>query len=251
MSFSGGSSTLEIGQAEKQTGGPFSTASLGTNSYVFGTSGDSISNPVGFHAAGVLTTNGAGGLTGTVDWVQDLGANSAISLQNTSSYSIDATGRGVLNLNFSNNSSTQKVIWMVSPTHAYIMGNSSLEIDDGAFMKQTGGPFSNSSMGAQFAFVMNGFDVAYKDRSGVVTPNGSGTFNWNQQANSFDVVNGGVPSATTTNGTYQVDSSGRVTAVVNNVSSVVVFYLSSTNSGFMVQEDGADIGGAFVTQASQ
>jgi hypothetical protein len=48
-----------------------------------------------------------------------------------------------------------------------------------------------------------------------------------------------------------VSSNGRVTVVVNNVSSGIVFYLSSSNSGFMVQEDGADIGGAFVQQASQ
>ena len=251
MFFSDSSSTLEIGQAEKQTGGPFSTASLGTNSYVFGTSGDTISNPVGIHSAGVLTTDGAGNLSGTVDWEQDGAVNSDISVQNTSSYSLDATGRGKFNLDLSNGLSNQKVFWMVSPTQAYVLINSSAAIEDGTFSQQQGAPFSNASLGTQSAFAMDGFDVAYKDRSGVLTPNGSGSLDWNQQANSFDINLGGVPSSTTTNGTYQVSSNGRVTLVVNNVSSGIVFYLSSSNSGFMVQEDGADIGGAFVQQASQ
>ncbi len=251
MFFSDSSSTLEIGQAEKQTGGPFSTASLGTNSYVFGSSGDPITNPVGIHSAGVLATDGAGNLSGTVDWEQDGAVNSDISVQNTSSYSLDANGRGKFNLDLSNGLSNQKVFWMVSPTRAYVLVNSSAAIEDGTFSQQQGAPFSNTSLGMQSAFVMDGFDLAYKDRSGVLTPNGSGSLDWNQQANSFDMNLGGVPSSITTNGTYQVSLNGRVTVVVNNVSSGIVFYLSSSNSGFMVQEDGADIGGAFVQQASQ
>jgi hypothetical protein len=251
MFFSTSSSTLEIGQAEKQTGGPFSIASLGTNSFVFGTSGDTIANPVGIHSAGVLTTDGNGKLTGTVDWEQDTFVNSEISLQNTSFYSLDTNGRGKFNLDLSNGVVNQKIFWMVSPTRAYVLVNSSAAIEDGTFSLQQGAPFSNSSLNAQSSFVMDGFDVAYKDRSGVITPKGNGSLDWNQQANSFDVIQGGLPSSTTTNGTYQVSSNGRVTVVVNNVSNAIVFYLSSSNSGFMVQEDGADIGGAFVTQASQ
>ena len=77
-------------------------------------------------------------------------------------------------------------------------------------------------------------------------------FKWTQAANSFDptVFDGGLPSATGTNGTYQVSSNGRATVTVNNVDNAIVFYLSSANSGFMVQEN-ADIGGAFSQQASQ
>ena len=54
-----------------------------------------------------------------------------------------------------------------------------------------------------------------------------------------------------TNGSYTVGSNGRVASVVNNVTPTLVFYLSSPNTGFMVQEDGADIGGVFIQQASQ
>ena len=251
MFFSAASSTLEIGQAEKQTGGPFSTASLGANSYVFGTSGDTLANTVAIHSAGVLTTDGAGKLTGTVDWEQDGAVNSGITLENTSSYSLDTTGRGTFNLDLSNGLSNEKVFWMVSPTRAYVLVNSSAAIEDGTFARQQGAPFSNSSLASQSAFFMDGFDVAFKDRSGVITPHGNGALDWNQQANSFDTILGGTPSSITRSGTYQVDSNGRVTVSVNDVSNSIVFYLSSSTSGFMVQEDGADIGGAFVQQATQ
>jgi hypothetical protein len=251
MFFNGGSSTLEIGQAEKQTGGPFSLASLGAASYVFGSSGDTLTNTVGIHSAGLLTTDGAGGLSGTVDFVQDGIVNSQISLQNSSSYTLASSGRGLFNLDLSSGGSSQKVFWMVSPTRAYVLVNSSIAVEDGSFTQQQGGPFSNSSPGSQSAFVMDGFDAAFKDRSGVITAHGNGNLDWNQQANSFDVNIGGAPSAITTSGTYQVDATGRATVGVNNVSGNIVLYLTSPNSGVMVQEDGADIGGTFETQATQ
>jgi hypothetical protein len=99
---------------------------------------------------------------------------------------------------------------------------------------------------------MDGFDVAFKDRVGLFKPTSSG-FNWNQAANSFDTsIFPPVATLTSlpTNGTYQVSANGRVTVTVNNVTPSLVFYLSSANTGFMVEED-ADIGGAFSQQASQ
>ena len=259
--FSPASSTLEIGQAEKQSGEPFSNATLGANSYVFGSAGETIASApfsaAGIHSAGVLTTDGAGKAGGTVDGEQDGIVNSGtvgtsgISILSTSVYSLDVNGRGTFDLDLSSGVSNHKVFWMLEPTRAYVLINNSGAIEDGSFTRQQGAPFSNSSLGSQAAFVMDGFDTAFKDRSGVITPNGTGTFAWNQQANSFDVILGGFPSSSTTNGTYQVSSNGRVTAAVSNVTNSVVFYLSSNNSGYMVQEDGSDIGGAFATQAAQ
>jgi hypothetical protein len=79
----------------------------------------------------------------------------------------------------------------------------------------------------------------------------STAFNWNQTSNAFDPGTGvGLVSVTGTNGTYTVSSNGRVAVVVNGVTTTVVFYLSSPDTGFMVQED-ADIGGSFTQQASQ
>ncbi len=234
--FMSSSGSLEIGQAEAQIApaGGFTAATLPpAASYVFGSSGDTnVNGTAGIHSAGVFTTDGNGHIEagsstipGAVDYVQDATVNSNITVSSIS---------------------PQKV-WMVDGTRAYFLANNTAAVEDGTFSQQTGGPFT--ALSSQAAFVMDGFDIAYKDRVGVFKPTTSG-FNWNQAANSFSASPGGLLTATATNGTYQVSSNGRVTVTVNNVDNSIVFYLSSANSGFMVQED-ADIGGAFTVQASQ
>ncbi len=254
MSSSGG---LEIGQAEAQTGGPFSVATLAAgSSYVFGSSGDtSVSGTAGIHSAGVFTTDGGGNIEagsstvpGAVDYVQDATVNSNVTVSG-GTYTLDSSGHGEIDLTLSGASISPQKFWMVNGTSAYFLADSTAAVEDGTFSQQTGGPFT--ALTSQAAFVMDGFDVAYKDRVGAFKPTAT-TFQWNQASNSFDptLFNGGSPSAIGTNGTYQVSSNGRATVTVNNVDNAIVFYLSSANSGFMVQED-ADIGGAFTVQASQ
>lgn len=242
------SGSLEIGQAEAQTGGPFSLATLAANSsYVFGSSGDT-SVPVGIHSAGVFTSDGNGNITGgAVDYVQDATVNSNLTVSG-GTYSLASNGRGTTNLTLAGGTISPQIFWMVNGNRAYFLVNSAVAVEDGTFSLQQGGPFT--AISSQASFVMDGFDTAYKDRVGLFKPSSSGAFNWNQAANSFDVNLGGNPSALPTNGTYQVSSNGRVTVVVNGVTSSLVFYLSSANTGFMVQED-ADIGGSFAQQASQ
>jgi len=242
------SGSLEIGQAEGQTGGPFSTATLAANtSYVFGSSGDT-SNPVGIHSAGVFSTDGNGNTTaGAVDYVQDSTVNSNLAVSG-GTYTLASNGRGTINLTLTGGTISPQIFWMVNGTSAYFLANNTAAVEDGTFSLQQGAPFSTLS--SQAAFVMDGFDVAFKDRVGLFKPT-SGGFNWNQAANSFDATAGvGTPSALGTTGTNQVSSNGRVTVTVNNVTPSLVFYLSSANTGFMVQED-ADIGGSFTQQASQ
>ncbi|MFY9559440.1 MAG: hypothetical protein WAQ52_04330 [Terriglobales bacterium] len=253
LSFSG---SLELGVAETQTGGPFTNASLASgNSYVFGSSGET-SVVAGIHSAGVFTTDGNGLVTGgATDSVQDGAVFANVAIQNTSDYALAANGRGVLNLDLGNGGTNQKIFWMVSGTRAYFLVNSSATLEDGTLSQQQGAPFTNTGLNAQAALVMDGFDLAFKDRVGTITPNGSGTFNWSQQANSFDAgVGVGTLSSFSTTGTYQLNSNGRVTATVNgllgnNANSSMVFYLVSNNTGYMVEEDqGFDIGGAFTKQ---
>ena len=253
LSFSG---SLELGVAEKQTGGPFSTASLAAgNSYVFGSSGET-SVAAGIHSAGVFTTDGNGSVTaGATDFVQDGALFADVAVQNTSDYSLTPNGRGVLNLDLASGGTNQKIFWMVSGTRAYFLVNSSATLEDGTFSQQQGAPFANTALNAQAAMFMDGFDLAFKDRVGTMTPNGSGTLSWSQQANSFDAGVGlGTLSSFSTTGTYQVNSNGRATATVNGLlgngtNSDMVFYLVSNNTGFMVEEDqGFDVGGAFTKQ---
>ena len=244
------SGSLEIGQAEAQIApaGGFSAATLpSAASYVFGSSGDTQSNSLGIHSAGVFTTDGAGNITGgAVDYVQDSTVNPNLAVSG-GTYTLASNGRGTTNLTLTGGTISPQIFWMVNETRAYFLANSTAAVEDGTFSLQTGGPFT--ALTSQAAFVMDGFDLAYKDRVGAFKPTTSG-FNWNQAFNSFDVNLGGNPLAIATNGTYTVSSNGRVTVNVNNVTPSLVFYLSSANSGFMVQED-ADIGGAFAVQASQ
>ena len=247
--FMSSTGSLEIGQAEAQTGGPFSVATLAAGtSYVFGSSGDT-SFPLGIHSAGVFTTDGNGNITaGAVDYVQDTTVNSNLTVSG-GSYTLPANGggRGTINLTLSGGTISPQIFWMVNGTRAYFLADSTAAVEDGTFSLQQGTPFS--SIGSQAAFVMDGFDTTYKDRVGAFQPTSSG-FNWKQAANAFDVNLGGLLSSLGTNGTAQVSSNGRVAVTVNGVTSSLVFYLSGPGSGFMVQED-ADIGGAFSQQATQ
>jgi hypothetical protein len=248
--FMSNTASLEIGQAEAQTGGPFSVATLAAGtSYVFGSSGDtSVSGAAGIHSAGVFTTDGNGNITaGAVDYVQDTTVNSNLAVSG-GSYTLAANGRGQINLTLTGGTISPQIFWMVNGTRAYFLADSIAAVEDGTFSLQQGAPFT--ALSSQAALVMDGFDIAYKDRVGVFAPTSSG-FNWNQAADSFDATTGiGTQSSLPTSGTYHASSNGRVTVIVNNVTPSLVFYLSSPSTGFMVQED-ADIGGSFALQASQ
>jgi hypothetical protein len=244
------SGSLEIGQAEAQTGGPFSLATLAANSsYVFGSAGDTAASGAGgIHSAGVFTTDGNGNITGgAVDYVQDNTINTDLVVSG-GAYTLASNGRGTTSLTLAGGTISPQIFWMVNGTRAYFLANSTAAVEDGTFTLQQGGPFT--AMSSQASFVMDGFDTAFKDRVGLLKPTTTGAFNWNQAANSFDVNLGGTPTVLGTNGTYTVSSNGRVTVTVNGVTSSLVFYLSSANTGVMVQED-ADIGGSFSQQASQ
>jgi hypothetical protein len=252
------SGSLEIGQAEAQVApaGGFSVATL-PGSYVFGSSGDTtVTGSAGIHSAGVFTTDGNGNIAsgsstvpGAVDYVQDTTVNSNLAVSG-GTYTLASNGRGTINLTLAGGTISPQIFWTLNGTRAYFLANNTAAVEDGTFSVQQGAPFT--ALSSQAAFVMDGFDVAFKDRVGAFKPTSSG-FNWNQAANSFDTsIFPPVATLTSlpTNGTYQVSANGRVTVTVNNVTPSLVFYLSSANTGFMVEED-ADIGGAFSQQASQ
>jgi len=246
--FMGNTTSLEIGQAEAQTGGPFSAATLASgNSYVFGSRGDtSVSGEAGIHSAGVYTTDGVSMLTaGAVDYVEDTTVNSNLSVAG-GTYTLAANGRGVINLTLSGGSISPQIFWMVNGTTAYFLANDTAAVEDGTITQQQGTP----ALSGQAAFVMDGFDTTLKDRVGNFETTSATAFNWNQTSNAFSPTDGeGVITQLGTSGTYTVGSNGRVAVTVNNVTGALVFYLSANNTGFMVQED-ANIGGVFGSQAT-
>ncbi len=237
------SSSLEIGQAQTQT-----ATSFAAGTYVFGGSGDTQNNQPGVHSAGIFATDGNGNVTsGTVDLVQDSNIYTALAVSG-GTYTINGSGNGTITLPLTNGPTVTEVFWMLSPTSAYFLDNSPLAVEEGSFTAQSG---SVSSLSAQGAFVLDGFPGAFGGQVGDFQPTNGGNFNWNEVANS-----GSGGSGIGTNGNYTASGpSGRFTVAVNNFSPATnyVFYLSSPNTGFMIEEDAGagDIGGVFAQQAGQ
>jgi hypothetical protein len=244
-------SSLAIGQAEAQTGGPFSAASLNGN-YVFGSAGETLFTD-GIHSVGLFATDGVGQITsGDFDFIQDGTPVTGVSLNPGSSYTVDAVGRAKVTLNLSTGTTNQKVMYMVSPSRALFLVNDSTNVEDGTLDKQTG-TFSNSSMNGQSAFFMDGIDegqLLFKDRVGTLTPNGSGALSTDYRTSFFDpnaALGGSQDFAFS--GNYAVSGNGRATAQFTGFTNNMVFYLSSANSGYFLQADtGIDMGGAFTKQ---
>jgi len=238
--------TLSLGRAEAQTVGPYSNSML-SGAFVFGATGDSGLNIAAIHTVGVFNADGSGAITGgTFDSVQDGNVQSNVAITG-GTYSVASNGRAMVGLN--SGVVTNQVLWMVSPTRAFYLVNNPANAEDGVVEKQTTTSFTNSTLSGQYAFFMDGFDTAFKDRVGTFIPDGAGNVVQNQVANSFFPPGPSVVTQSSLSGTYSVGGNGRVTASVNNVSGNIVLYMVSNSSAYSLQADsGFDIGGAIKLQ---
>jgi len=241
----GGTAGDEIGTgvAEKQTAGPFTTASF-SGPYAFAANGDTdffdLANTVGRFNA-----DGSGNITaGVLDDNTEGTVSSDVSF--TGSYSVASNGRVAVTLTTSGSSITQ-VYWLVNPNRAFFAIDSSNAVQDGSLDTQVGS-FSNASLSGLYAFEMDGFDSSLaltKERVGVMNLNGSGTISLGEVSNA----SGSASTSGTLSGTYNVGSNGRVTGSVNSLSSGLVFYLVSGSQGYLLQGDnGVSISGSMIKQ---
>jgi hypothetical protein len=239
--FSTDAGIIGIGQAEKQTGAPFSSASL-SGGYAFQTRGDTGNNIAGLNTVGRFTADGTGNITdGALDSVED-GASSA-NIAFTGTYTMSAPGRAAVATNPSTGAE-QQVFWMVSPARAFSLTNSANVVEDGTVDMQTG-TFSNSTLNGQYAFVMDGIDSGTKDRVGTFLWNGNGGVTVREFANAS-----GITSTSTLSGNYSVSANGRALTQVNSLSNNLVFYLISGNDAYILQNDpGVEIEGVMSKQA--
>ena len=241
---------LSIGMAEQQSNVTFSAASL-SGSYAFGSSGET---PSGFfvNTVGVFTTDGTANVTtANYDSVQDGSVSSNQTA--TGTYLIDnSLGNGSGSLIFGG---FTRDIWMVSPSRAYFIALNGANVEDGTIDQQSG-TFSNTSLAAQSAFFMDGFDgvnFLFKDRVGTLVPSGTDSLGTNYVASFFDpnTLAGGANS-NAFSGTYSVAGNGRTTTQLNGFTNNIVLYLTTTSTGYMLQADtGIDMSGAFTAQSSQ
>jgi hypothetical protein len=226
--FSSDTGIIGIGQAEKQSGAPFSNNSL-SGGYAFQSRGDTGNNIAGLNTVGSFIADGAGNITnGALDSVED-GASSA-NISFTGTYAMSAAGRATVTLNPSTGTE-QQVLWMVNPSRAFSLTNSANVVEDGTLDMQSG-TFSNSILNGQYAFVMDGVDTGPKDRIGTFLWNGNGGVTVREFANAS-----GFTSTSTLSGTYSVSANGRAVTQVNSLSNNLVFYLVSGNDAYILQND--------------
>ncbi len=243
---------LSIGLAEQQSATAFSAASL-SGSYTFGSSGET-TTPGFVNTVGVFTTDGVSQVTAAnYDSVQD-GAVSS-NQTSTGTYLIDnAIGNG--SGSFTIGGLTRE-IWMVSPTRAYFIALNGANVEDGTIDQQSG-TFTNTSLSAQAAFFMDGFDGTgvdglFKDRVGTLVPSGTDSLGTNYVASFFDFVAlAGGSSSNNFTGSYSVASNGRTTTVLNGFTDNVVLYLTTDSTGYVLQADtGINMSGRFTAQPAQ
>ena len=252
---------VSIGMAELQSNTTFSAASL-SGSFTFGSSGET-TTPGFVNTAGVFTTDGSSLVTAaTYDSSQDGSVSSDVTASGT--YLVDnAIGSGSGSVTIGG---ITRDIWMVSPTRAYFIALNGTNVEDGTLDQQTG-TFTNTSLGTQAAFFMDGFnwngivvsgasDVAFEDRTGTFVPSGSSTLGTNYVASFFapDLLVGTSNSLSLT-GTYSVASNGRTTAQLSNGSGNslgVVLYLTTNSTGYVIESDpGFNMSGSFTAQPQQ
>jgi hypothetical protein len=104
-------------------------------------------------------------------------------------------------------------------------------------MKQSGGPFSGSSLNAVGVVYTtgvgnNGGTIDSRISAGFITPSSGTNFAFSGEQND-----GGTISAQSATGTYSVASEGRVT-LAGGGGGAPIIYLSSANTGFVLFTDG-------------
>ena len=237
-----------LGRAEAQrvpTGG-FTNASF-SGSFAFGSRGDtSASGAGGVNSVGQLVADGKGNITaGAFDWVRDGSPQVGVTI-GSGTYTVGGSGRITTTLSAGAAGNIGDVIYLVSSTRAFFLVNSDASrVDDGTMDQQSATSFSNSRFSGQYAFVTGGAVAAVPlDRTGTIQADGSGNLSWAEQVNS-----GGSPNSVCLGGIYSASANGRVTASVSSLSSNLVFYMTSSNSGYALQGDsGAQESGGMVNQ---
>jgi hypothetical protein len=244
----GSNAGLGLGRAEAQqvpTGG-FTNAHF-KGSFAFGSRGDTgASGAGGVNSVGQFVTDGNGNITGgAFDGVRDGSSQLGVTIA-AGTYTLASTGRVTTTLSASPAGNIGDVIYLVSPSRAFFLVNSDpSRVEDGTMDQQSTASFSNSSFSGQYAFVTGGSVAGVPlDRTGTIQTDGNGNLGWAEQVNS-----GGSGNSVCLSGTYSAGANGRVSGSVSSLSSSLVFYMISPNSGYALQGDsGAQESGGMVQQ---
>ena len=248
-------SVLSQGRLEGQSGAPFSAASL-SGSYAFGSVGNLTPNDGGLsRTVGTFTASAGSVSTGAFDAVVS-GTVLANNTVESGAYSVNASGEVPLTLNPSGAAPVQEILWLVSPSRAFMLVNDPTKVEDGTVDLVQSSSFSNSSLSQQSAIFMEGLVINsnYLTRVGTFIPNGNGGVTLNEVANAFTPSLGATLNAPSLSGSYTVGSNGRVTGTFNASPSPnidFVMYLLAPNKGYILQNDtGVQVSGQVTLQTS-
>jgi hypothetical protein len=223
---------LGSGQADAQTGGPFSDASL-NNGFAFSCAGDTLTSRFGVNGAGVFVSDGNGNIvSGTYDSVQDGSPTSNVALSGM--YNVESNGRTTIALNPKGLSPIPVIAWMANSSKAYFLVNTPNLAEDGRLEQQQNSPFSAASLNGTLAFYMYGYftqTLLSIDRVGVLDFDGSSTVTF---TNYFANHDGSTAQNGPVAGNYAVSPNGRVVAFSVGAANTQVIYLVSDSSGYII-----------------
>lgn len=251
-----GTRNRSSGFFKKQDTSAFSTSAI-SGDYAFGFSGAHF-GAGRFGLAGRLTADGAGNFSNGVVDTDDAGTIGS-NLASAGSLTAPSTtnGSGTLTLSIATLGRATTIhasFYIISAGELIVIDTdlftSTASLFSGQVLKQSGVPFSNSSLKSSLnslsVISLTGLtSTGGSDLSlGLVTFSGSGAFTLVADENKA----GTLTLASTTNGTYSVSSNGRVTTTAG--STPPVFYLVTANEGFVVGTDNVVTTGFFEPQAA-
>jgi hypothetical protein len=189
-----------IGYAFRQTGGPFSAASL-NGDYVFDLAGRNSATSA-IATVGRLVANGSGSASGQLD----RNDNYAITLGGSlgATYTVDSNGRGTLG----SGQLGQFVFYLASPNKAVVMEAPGARVQTGTFERQQAAPYATTNLIGEFSqgtappAALNSLTVTAR-----VFYDGLGTENSTQYVNALPPCGQSFGSTTAP---YSVSSTGRI-----------------------------------------
>ena len=237
--------------------GQFSVSSL-NGQYAFSMSGSAINT--GFFArAGTFTANGSGMITGGVEDVNLQGVTTRFAFSSGSTYTINADGRGILNL--TNSTGTLQFSITLTSTNSGLIiaiptdGSSTAS---GTFVKQNTAAFSLAGIANKYAFDFSGLDPNGVPESivGHLNADGAGSFLADSVADDNDGGFATPPAGPSSlaGSTYAIDSlnQGDLAAFGRGVIDIAgitgVFYIVDQTRFYFVE---AGSGGILVGSAAQ
>ena len=207
------------GTALRQSGGPFTTASLKGTS-VFETFGWDGVLTHGAVAVGQDSFDGNGSVSETREQ-NDTGAIATSTINGTYTVDSNGLGRGLINLP---GSAQPRPFYLVSPGKAFVMDLASYQA--GSFEPQVPGPFNNASIVGPYAVgtLPSDMDWVFVPTTGELTADGAGNLTGTGDSRGGTGID--------SNGNYSVAPNGRVATTIvsaNGATSNWVFYIVSSS----------------------